>query len=292
MDEIVFIGRHGDWACSRRLEIGEETPLSAVALELSEVREEASRKAFALLSLGEAALGARAGELASGGTGYAAASRALSAAKPGALKALFVSSVPEARLAPFAQAFFVNAFLSAERIPFKASPALVSSAPKPTAAAKAAAREAGEECVVFAAKAGDWVSIKKMSIDSATKPVEVAAMLAGVRDTAERKAFAFAGVDAEKIGAAAEQIAKGKRKGFAGLALAFAEMAGGKAEKTAAGAASSPQAAPLAEAMLVSRVLSALGMDAEVGIEALKKAFPELKIPMPKGRRAGAKKKK
>ena len=145
--------------------------------------------------------------------------------------------------------------------------------------------------IVFSAKYGDWVSIKKTSIDDKTTPQEVVAALASIRETIDRKAFQFAGVDTAKIDAHVAELTKGRRKAYGTLAEVITSLNWNELGRFFASAVPEEKLAPLAEAYFFKSLFTALGFNFEVTTELMSKLYPELKIPMPKGRLPGAKKK-
>ena len=293
MDEVAFYANYDDWSCGRKLQVTEATTPEEVVLALAGIRSEAARRAFSLLKVDTARLAAKAEEAAKGRSGYAGVAQALSQVKGSEVKALAGSLVPEERLLPFAEASFNKSLLSFLRLNFEPSETLVSQVfPRAEARAGPAGPASGGKAVVFAAKYGDWISIKKMSVDEKTAPQEIAAMLAGIRETVDRKVFQLAKIGTEKIEERAAALAKGRRKAYGSLAEIFSSLDEGETKSFLFLAVPEARLLPLAEACLFRSIFSATGFQTEVSIEALKKAFPELKVAMPKGRLAGAKKKK
>ncbi len=147
----------------------------------------------------------------------------------------------------------------------------------------------GDE-VTFAAKFRDWIAIKKMSANETTKPEEVAALLASITATIDRKSFEFAGVNTELIDAYVDSLTKGKRKAYGVLAEILSNLKPGEL-KARFIEASDEKKYPLAESYFMRKLLSNLGFSAWVDVENMQKAYPELKIPKPRGRMPGKKKK-
>jgi len=143
--------------------------------------------------------------------------------------------------------------------------------------------------ITFAARFRDWIAIKKMSIDEKTRPEEVAALLSGITATIDCKSFEFAGVKTEIIDAYAEALTKGKRKAYGALAEIFSQIKPGEL-KAKLVEASDEQKQWLAESYFMRRLLSNLGFRAWIDAEDLQKAYPDLKIPKPRGRMPGKKK--
>lgn len=144
--------------------------------------------------------------------------------------------------------------------------------------------------IVFSAKYGDWIAIRKMTIDERTPRQEVVAMLAAIRETIDRKAFQLAGVDTARIDGYVAEKTRGKRKGYGTLAEIFASISQSELKGVLASAVPEERLTPLAEAYFLKQLFSSLGFDFGVSTELMRKLYPELKLPMPKGRIPGTKK--
>ena len=145
--------------------------------------------------------------------------------------------------------------------------------------------------ISFCANYNEWIAVKKMSIDAGVPNYEVVAMLASVRETIDRKAFQLGGVDTAKIDAKVAELAKGRRKAYGTISEVLSSLNPGELKALFASAVPEEKLAPLAEAYFFKSLLTALGFYFEVTVETMKKIYPDLKMPMPKGRIAGAKKK-
>ncbi|MEM4348109.1 MAG: DUF2666 family protein [Candidatus Anstonellaceae archaeon] len=141
--------------------------------------------------------------------------------------------------------------------------------------------EKGE--IVFTAKYKDWIVIKKMSIDSKTKPEEVAAILASIEATLSRKSYQFSGIKQEQIEALAAKLVKGKRKSFASLAEVFSSLRPSEFKEQLLSSCPTEKHLQIAENYLVKTVLDMLGFKTNLDPETLQEVYPELKIPKPKG---------
>jgi len=146
-----------------------------------------------------------------------------------------------------------------------------------------------EDGISFSAKFGEWIAIKKMSIDESTKPEEVAAILASITATIDRKSFEFAGINTGAIDAYADGLTKGKRKGFGTLAEIFGALKQGEVRQKLVEAGGEEKYA-LAEAYFIRKILSNLGQHAWIDLETLQKVFPEIKIQKPRGNFGGKRK--
>lgn len=155
------------------------------------------------------------------------------------------------------------------------------------------------EEVMFSAKYGKWISIKKMTIDASTKPEEIAAMLSGVSRTIDKKSYELLGIDTNRIDAYVSEVAAGKRKGFGSISEIFANLKPSEV-KAELLASISPEIAvpkdkagqpishekklPFAEQYFVKSLLSIVGYDSAPDLKVLQKLYPQIKIPKPRGR--------
>jgi len=287
MDEIAFKAGYGEWKASERLEAAGETGPGEALLVLARIREAVSAEAFRLSGVDLARVSAEAKRVAAGmPPDCHSIARALSSLKPSGFKALVASSVKEGRLAPLAEACFYNSLLSELDFDFVVSADLVERAYPAVKGMKTAGPGPSDgDGIAFSAKYGDWISIKKMSIDGKVPAYEVAAMLASIRETVDKKAFQLAGVKTDLVEARAAALAKGRRKALGSLAELFSSMNAGDMQAFFATAVAEPKNANFAEACFFKALSSAIGFDFEVRLETLKKIHPDLKTPMPKGRK-------
>lgn len=161
--------------------------------------------------------------------------------------------------------------------------------------------------VVFSAKYGNWISIKKMSIDETTSPAEVAFMLSNIVKAVDKKAYEFLGIDTERIDAYVEKVAGNKRKSYGSVTEIFSGLKQNEIKNELI-AAIKPEVAPLpndksdnpvsheeklplAEAYFMRSLMGRLGFDFNIDPEVLAKLYPNLKFPKPKGNFGGKKKK-
>lgn len=136
----------------------------------------------------------------------------------------------------------------------------------------------------FSAKYKNWISIRKMSIDEKTTPQEVVAHLAGIRESIDRKAFTFLGINTDRIDEYAKKLTKGRRKGYSSIATIYSQLKPGEIRGMLLSACSDEKLLPLAEAYLNRTIFRSINMDFDVNTETLRNIFPELKIPKPRGR--------
>ena len=147
----------------------------------------------------------------------------------------------------------------------------------------------GSESIDFMVKYGPWVSIKKMSIGPKTTPQEIVLHLATIRQSIDRKAFEVLGIDTKSLDELAATFTAGKKKNYATLGEILSDF-GAKDTKAAIAKAigEKEQLKGIATTYLFRSLVKGLGFDFDVAPEALQKAFPELKIPKPRGRKKKA----
>lgn len=150
---------------------------------------------------------------------------------------------------------------------------------------------ADEGEIVFSANYGNWISIKKMAIDSETKAMEVVYQLSAINETINRKGFEFAGIKTEVVDGYVAELVKGKRSGYANLAEIFGALKPSEVDAKLLEAAGEDLKLPIARAYFVRRIIESLGYPIIPSCEMLQKLYPELKFPKPKGRFGGKKKK-
>ena len=143
-----------------------------------------------------------------------------------------------------------------------------------------------EEYVDFLARCGNWISIKRLGIRADTKPEAIAHHLAGISATASAKAYSFLGIDTAALDATANSMTSGMRKSYDSLAQAVAKIQGAKGAVSAA--CKDPKLAPVAEAYLLNKVITALGYDTSINQTTMSKIFPGLKPPKTLGRKPKA----
>ena len=137
-----------------------------------------------------------------------------------------------------------------------------------------------EEEIIFATKKGDWIAIKKLTIDEKTALPEVIGVLMGIRQAIDRKIFFFTGIDTFQLDELAAKMAKGKKKGFASAAELLSAP---KPKEQLLSACKSEADLPHAEAYLNKMLLENIGLLTEVDTDAFNKAYPDYKISKPRG---------
>jgi Protein of unknown function (DUF2666) len=142
------------------------------------------------------------------------------------------------------------------------------------------------DSIEFLARYKNWLAVKKISIREDTKPEEIALQLSSIRQSIDKKSFEILGIDTVALDNYAAQITGGARKSYGKLAeivqkLGTAE-AKGEASKACKG---KEELAEIASTYLFRRVIQNLTFDFDVNPDMLQKAFPNLKVPKPPGRR-------
>ena len=144
----------------------------------------------------------------------------------------------------------------------------------------------GEEEISFIANYKNWVVVKRMVIDGSTTPQEIAALLASIRASIDRKAFDFTGIRKEVIDAYVDKLVENKRATLSDLKKALEEIQQKELNQVIEESCSqNPLLKDVAKSYFLNSLLNKLGLEYSLTTEALSKAYPELKIPMPKGRR-------
>ncbi len=148
------------------------------------------------------------------------------------------------------------------------------------------------EEVVFTAKYRDWMVVKKLLIESMTKPEDVALVLSSIDNTMVRKSYEFTGLNVDLVDAYVAEICKGKGKSWNNLILAFQQVKPAEIKAKLQEACPPEQITadgkkgnfmPIAEAYFVKRMIETVGYPAVLTPEILQVAFPSLKIPKPRG---------
>ena len=296
-DSIDFFVRYGNWVTARSIVITTSTTPKEVAAYVASVREEVSNKAFEVLGIKLQGLGAyaeglskrlRSGDYSSLVDVYKQLGNAGTAEQE-------ISNATGGRedLKPFAKAYILRSAMKLLGIPFYVSGENKAFAEKASVPKATGAVPFQSEGISFMAKYGNWVSIKKMSITKDTKPEEVAAHLSSIRITADRKTASILGVDTEGLEIYASGITGNMRKSAANLekisGIINSEESRKKVEVACNGIAELRDAA---KTYLFSTMLQNIKLDFEVSPNTLMDMFPGLKIPKPKGRMPGQKKKK
>ena len=139
------------------------------------------------------------------------------------------------------------------------------------------------EYVDFLAKYKDWITIKRLGIRPGTKPEEVVFHLAGIRNVADQKSYKILGIDVEKLNSLAEKLASGKAKKYAGLSDLAKEISSPAFKGEISQVAGSATLQKFAEIYVLNKAMNSIGLDTAITQEYMSKAYPELKLKIPKG---------
>jgi hypothetical protein len=295
-DSIDFFARYKDWVVARSLAVSDSTSPRDVAAYLVAVREDVAGRAFSVLGIDTKGLDSysEAFTRSAPPNDYSylvVLYRALGSAE--AEPEIEKAAQNREDLKPFARAYLLRAALRRLGLQWYLT------RDNKAFSGRAAIQKAGtavpfsSEGISFMAKYGDWISVKKLSIDARTKPEEIAAHLSSIRMATDRKAPQVLGVNTESLDIYASSITDNLRKSAANLERITAALCSAEAKKCVDEACVGDQS--IRDAALIhlfSRMMQNLKVDLEVSPDTLMDMFPGLKIPKPRGRMPGQKKKK
>ena len=148
--------------------------------------------------------------------------------------------------------------------------------------------EAPDSRIDFFANWGKWVSIKKMTILKETKPEEVAIHLASIGDSIDKKIFELFPEDAKaKLSKYIEDLSKGKSSKMADLSN-VAESLSSKDAKDLVEKSVGSSNTGIGYAYILCSAMKNLGFEYKASLEFIGKAYPELKVKKPPGRKRKA----
>ncbi len=292
-DSLEFHARYNGWSTSRVLDAKGCENASEVAAYLISVREEVAGMAFEVLGIDlgvleayaeKAAKSAAKGDYAS----IVAIYKLLGTAETENEIGKAVRGKEE--LKPFAKAYMFRTAL--KRIGLEWYITRDSMRLGNTMGSKAGTSGFQSSGIFFMAKYRDWIAIKKLSVSSDTKPEEVAAQLSSIRLATDRRIPQVLGVNTDSLDMYAATVTDGMRKSAANLEKITTVLCSDDAKKQIDGALAQNAPREAAVIYLFSKMLQNIRVDLEVSPETLMDMFPGLKIPKPKGRMPGQKKKK
>jgi hypothetical protein len=145
------------------------------------------------------------------------------------------------------------------------------------------------DSIEFLARYKDWLAVKKIHIDESTKPEEIVLQLSSIRQSVDKKSFELLGIDTVKLDAYATQLIGGKRKSYGSLAEIIQKLGSGEAKEVISSATGGkPELAEITSTYLFRKTVQGLAFDFDVNPDMLQKAFPNLKVPKPPGRKPKA----
>ncbi len=149
--------------------------------------------------------------------------------------------------------------------------------------------EESNESIEFYARYKNWVAVKKITIREDTKPEEIVAQIASIRQSIDRKAFEILGIDTQALDAYAASLTKDMRKSYSNLAKIVESLGKQEAkEQISKATGGKPELEEIAATYLFRRVVQNLAFDFDINQEMLEKAYPYLKMPKPPGRKPKA----
>ena len=294
-DSIDFYAKCGSWSEASSIVCSASTPQAEVSSFLAEVREEVSRKAFEILGIDTGKLDKYAEAISSPlkGGSYEALPKIYKAlGSKEAEDVINAASKNAEELKPFAKAYLLREAASKAGISWyigAKSGVFENSAPKNSWKVK---NPITAEGVSFMAKYGDWIAVKKLSITPTTKPEEIAAHLSSIRIATDRKIAQVLGVATDSLDAYASASTEGMRKSIANMEKIISIMCTDETKKQVDSSLSNGAPRSAAVIYLFGKMLQNIKLDLEVSPDTLMDMFPGLKIPKPKGRMPGQKKKK
>ena len=295
-DSIDFFAKYKDWAVARSINCTDSTPAKEVSAYLVAVREEAANKAFEVLGIDTKSLDSYSAQFAKSlkkGDYASLMEMYKSLGSKEAEPEIYKAAQSREELKPFAKAYLFRSALKQLGLDWYLTPSNKAFAGKAQSQKASNAVPFTSEGISFMAKYKDWISIKKLSIDEKTKPEEVAAHLSSIRIATDRKAPQILGVNTENLDIYASTVTENMRKSAANLEKIIQALCSPEAKKqiddASKGDASIRDAAIV---YLFSRMIQNIKIDLEVSPDTLMDMFPGLKIPKPKGRMPGQKKKK
>jgi hypothetical protein len=262
-DEIVFIAKNKGWESGLKLQITDNTKKEEIAYVLFEIADQCYEHLYDYAEIDSKKVIGIAKEYAKDCKDL----KSVSKLKPTKIKNEVVEHCKSPVHYRLAESLFNKTIL--EELGIKLMPEIKTDVKK----IRTEVREYEE--VVFIAKHGDWIMIKKLLIEpKLTKQEEVSLILASIYNTIVDKAFEYLGVDVQTVEEECETECKGLKKGFDSIAVALKK-------------------ADDASAIYYNReVCKNLGKKVMFENELLQKVYPDLKIPKPRGNYAGKKKKK
>jgi hypothetical protein len=255
-DEILFAGSYKEFNLGIRFPMKGKSKIDA-AYALAYVSQQIEDVAFRFSGIDTKKIDAMAKV---NGSGMNAVIKFLETQKPNELRASLMTACPKPELISVAECYFFNRVFENAGVAFKLKPALLSSSLKPET-------EKPSDQMILLAKYGNWISIKKLSIDKTTEPWEVAGILSGINNTIVNKAFELA--DATGSG-----VAFAGRKSMGNVAEALKKI-------VLTGTA-------INDALILNKTMEALGYKPYAHPDMLTAAYPDIKGVKLKGRKPKA----
>ncbi len=145
------------------------------------------------------------------------------------------------------------------------------------------------DSIEFLARYKNWLAVKKISINEKTPTEEIVLQMASIRQSVDKKSFELLGIDTAKLDAYAAQLTGGARKSYGNLAGVVEKLGTGEAKDAVGSSTGGKQElVEIAATYLFRRTVQNMAFDFDVNPEMLQKAFPNLKLPKPPGRKPKA----
>lgn len=295
-DSIDFFAKYKGWVSASSITCTASTTPIDVSAYLVNVRSEAADKAFAALGIDAARLDSYSQKLTAqmpNGeySSIPAIYKSLGSAQ--SEQEIDAASAGREELKPFAKTYILRASMARLGLQWCLSPKDKIFNASKQVVRKNSTVPSAPDGISFMAKYRDWISIKKLSITANTKPEEISAHLSSIRMAADRKAPQILGVDTEVLDEYAMAISGNMRRSAANLEKIVASICSDQAKNAIdLSCKSDPSIRSASIAYLLGKMLQNIKMEPEVSIDTLMDMFPDLKIPKPKGRMPGQKKKK
>lgn len=288
-DSIEFFANYKGWKENLVIEITDSTKPEEVAHELAHIRSIVDKRAFGVLGIDTGFLDEHAEKFAESFPkndykSLAVIYKSLNSAGAEISKA----SNGKEELKPFAKAYLLRATAQILNINW-----YVSKDDKILGTGRISKKSDGAvpSGIALMAKYREWISIKKLSISDDTKPEEVSAHLSSIRMTADRKIPQILGINTMNLDAYADGSTNKMRKSAANIEKIVDILCSGETKKQVDEAIPSESVRGIAVTYLFGKMLQNIKLDLEVSPGTLMDMFPGLKIPKPKGRMPGQKKK-
>lgn len=260
MNEIIFSAEYKEWRNALRFSFHNGSD-SDVVYALSYIHKQIENRAFSYSGIDCALIE----ETVQTSNGLLDVIDILESKKPNEWTDFLLKTVKKKELLPAAKTKFICTLLSKNRISATISPEIITSSIKPEEQKSLGAK------IAFIGQYKNWVAIKKISIDEKTNDYEVAGILSAINTTLITKSFDFLNPD-KTMEAIASKVTMGKRSSFANLADALKQIFDSLTENK------------INNAYLIKCVFENLGFTPYANLAMLVPAYPELKMPKPKGR--------
>ncbi len=260
MDEIIFSASYKNWVFSERFDLSNASEQD-VAYALAHIREHIENEAFCRSGVDCEGIEAAIPE----GNGMHDLIKVLESRKPWEWKEFLLKFAGKEELLPVAEAKLVCALLKKNGISAKIESSMIKSLLKPQK------QELFEGQVAFIGRYKDWMAIKKLGVDETTRDYEISGILSAINTTLVGKSFDFLHPD-RSVESIAEAATRGKRKSFINLSQALRQV-----EPSLAGDR-------IRASYLLKCVFEKLGFAPYANVEVLTAAYPDLKVPKPRGR--------